>query len=65
MDAPEPDQTPFASVTAHTSKLQRVRVPEHLDWAWTGLALPCLASACPLRAALPSLVHKADIEFTS
>lgn len=25
MDAPEPDQTPFAAVTVHTTKLQRVR----------------------------------------
>lgn len=26
MDAPEPEQTPFAAVTAHTTRLQRVRL---------------------------------------
>src|SRR5262249_51895532 len=40
MDAPEPDQTPFASVTAHTSKIQRVRLPQV---CWPGLAWPGLA----------------------
>ncbi|UKZ59408.1 uncharacterized protein TrAtP1_000717 [Trichoderma atroviride] len=32
MDAPEPEQTPFAAVTAHTTKLQRVSLPSRLDF---------------------------------
>ncbi|KAM0265215.1 hypothetical protein ACHAQJ_000369 [Trichoderma viride] len=47
MDAPEPEQTPFAAVTAHTTKLQR-RYQAILDqstpfvtyrWIGTGVAL--------------------------
>lgn len=30
MDVPEPDQSPFTAVTAHTSKLTRVSVHEGL-----------------------------------
>lgn len=33
MDAPEPEQTPFAAVTAHTTKLQRVGLPSRLHFA--------------------------------
>lgn len=32
MDAPEPEQTPFAAVTAHTTKLQRVGLPSRLHF---------------------------------
>lgn len=27
MDVPEPEQSPFTAVTAHTSKISRVRIP--------------------------------------
>ena len=32
MDAPEPEQTPFASVTAHTSRITRVCPAPPLHW---------------------------------
>lgn len=45
MDAPEPDQTPFASVSAQTSKLQRQyqalldQSTPYVTYRWVGTAV--------------------------
>jgi hypothetical protein len=58
MDAPEPEQTPFAAVSAQTSRFARVRpiyISLNVSACPTNVPVPYLPSIYPIHPSISSL----------